>query len=274
MTAFDQQKNQATQSYKMTISPALVITTVSPLTTGVAGGGQLQITIQAQGGTQPYTFSVVGTLPPGLTLTQNGLLVGNPTASGTFNFGVTVTDAQQVQVTKQFQITFTPAPSLLQVSSTQLNFSALLGGDAPAPQTLVVTSSSVAPVNFSVQLDSGTTGSAVPRWVTVQASQGVTPSGIVVVVDQSSSGDRHGRRPNSDHYSRRRNAGAGGGRHSSGYSRRCSGSGSLSQFAAVPGAGGGARGAVASAAGAQHRAAADPSIFEPTWQRTAPGSPA
>ena len=186
VTAFDQQKNQATQSYKMTISPALVITTVSPLSTGVAGGGQLQITIQAQGGTQPYTFSVVGTLPPGLTLTPNGLLVGNPTQAGTFTFMVTVTDAQGIAVTKQFQITLTPAPSLLQVSSSQLNFLALFGGDPPAPQTLVVTSSSLTPVNFTVALDSGTDGSAAPRWLSVQMTQGVAPAGLVVAVDQSS----------------------------------------------------------------------------------------
>lgn len=186
VTAVDAQNHQASQSYKMTISPALVITTVSPLSSAVAGGGQIQINIQAMGGTPPYTFALVGTPPPGMTLTPNGLLVGNPTATGTYMFSVTVTDSQQIKVTKQFQITFTAAPALLQVSSNQLNFSALLGGDAPAPQTLVVTSASVAPVSFSVQLDSGTAGSAVPRWLSVQATQGVTPAGLVVVVDQSS----------------------------------------------------------------------------------------
>ena len=173
--AQDQAGHQTTQSFKQTIAPALVITTVSPLSTGAAGGGQLSFTIQATGGTPPYTFTSSGKLPPGLTVTPNGLLVGNPTQAGTFTFMVTVTDAQGIAVTKQFQITITPAPSLLQVSSSQLNFLALFGGDPPAPQTLVVTSSSLTPVNFTVALDSGTDGSPVPRWLSVQATQGVTP---------------------------------------------------------------------------------------------------
>jgi uncharacterized protein (TIGR03437 family) len=184
--AQDQAGNFASQQFKQTIAPALVITTVSPLADGVAGGGQIQVTIQAMGGTPPYTFTSSGTLPAGLTLTPNGILAGNPTQVGKFTFKVTVTDSQQIAVTKQFQITLTPAPALLQVSSSQLNFSSLFGGDPPAPQTLVVTSSSLTPVNFSVTLDGGTDGSGAPRWLSVQASQGVTPAGVVVVVDQSS----------------------------------------------------------------------------------------
>ena len=160
--AQDQMGHFTSQAFKQVVAPALVITTPSPLTTGVAGGGQQSFPIQASGGTPPYTFTSSGTLPPGLILTPNGL-VGNPTQAGTFTFMISVTDANQVTVTKQFQITLTPAPALLQVSSSQLNFSALFGGDSPAPQTLVVSSSSLTPVSFTVQLDSGTTGSAVPR---------------------------------------------------------------------------------------------------------------
>ena len=41
------------------------------------------------GGTSPYTFSVVGTLPTGLTLnTTTGAITGTPTASGTFTIQV------------------------------------------------------------------------------------------------------------------------------------------------------------------------------------------
>ncbi len=42
-------------------------------------------------GTAPYTFSIVGTLPAGLTLSSTGAVTGTPTASG--NFSIKVTDA-------------------------------------------------------------------------------------------------------------------------------------------------------------------------------------
>jgi len=42
------------------------------------------------GGTPPYTFSIIGTLPPGLTLSpSDGSITGTPTATGTFAIQVT-----------------------------------------------------------------------------------------------------------------------------------------------------------------------------------------
>ena len=183
--AMDQGGHQYSQRFTMVIAPALVLQTTSPIGSGVAGGGNYAFTFTATGGTPPYNFTI-DTPPPGLLLTPRGLLTGSPTAAGTFVFNVTVTDGQQVSVTKKYQVSFAAAPSLLQVSSTQLNFSALLGADPPPPQTLQVTTSSVAPVTFSVLLDSGTQGSAVPRWLSVQTLTGTTPSAILVFVDQSS----------------------------------------------------------------------------------------
>ncbi len=55
--------------------------------------------VDATGGTAPYTFSIIGLPPPGLTFTpnaptpQSATISGTPTASGTFNFTITVTDA-------------------------------------------------------------------------------------------------------------------------------------------------------------------------------------
>jgi len=48
--------------------------------------------LTASGGTAPYTYAVVGTLPTGLTInTTTGAVTGTPTASGSFS--ITVTDA-------------------------------------------------------------------------------------------------------------------------------------------------------------------------------------
>ncbi|MBZ5560604.1 MAG: Ig domain-containing protein, partial [Acidobacteriia bacterium] len=50
--------------------------------------------LQASGGTGPYTWTLApgSFLPPGLTLTSDGLLAGTPPASGQFNFNVNVED--------------------------------------------------------------------------------------------------------------------------------------------------------------------------------------
>jgi hypothetical protein len=66
---------------------------------------------EATGGTAPYTFS--GQPPAGLTLRPSGLLLGAPTATGTSQFTVTVTDATGATATGTFSLTVTgpPAPS-------------------------------------------------------------------------------------------------------------------------------------------------------------------
>ncbi|WP_418303947.1 autotransporter domain-containing protein [Pandoraea vervacti] len=46
----------------------------------------------ASGGTGPYAYSVVGTLPPGLTLDPSGRLYGTPTTVGNYSFQVTAKD--------------------------------------------------------------------------------------------------------------------------------------------------------------------------------------
>ena len=44
-------------------------------------------TLTADGGTLPYTWSrTSGSLPPGLTLSGDGVISGTPTTTGTFNF--------------------------------------------------------------------------------------------------------------------------------------------------------------------------------------------
>ncbi len=56
--------------------------------------------ISAVGGVAPRTFTVTsGALPAGSTLATNGLLAGTPTAAGTFDFTVTVTDSSAPALT-------------------------------------------------------------------------------------------------------------------------------------------------------------------------------
>jgi hypothetical protein len=72
----------------LTLSPAIL----SMATLGVP----YNETITASGGTAPYTFSISGTLPPGLTFMQTSpttaVISGTPTAIGTVTVCITVTD--------------------------------------------------------------------------------------------------------------------------------------------------------------------------------------
>ncbi len=56
-------------------------------------------------GVPPYTFVLSsGTLPPGLTLTSEGVISGTPTLSGLFAFAVSLTDANGAGSTREYEI--------------------------------------------------------------------------------------------------------------------------------------------------------------------------
>jgi hypothetical protein len=60
----------------------------------------------ATGGTTPYSWSVsTGTPPAGIIMGANGDFAGTPTAAGTFNFTVTVTDAKSKMASGNFSAT-------------------------------------------------------------------------------------------------------------------------------------------------------------------------
>ena len=72
--------------------------------------------LPAQGGTPPYTWSVVNNineLPPGLTLDTtapdyNNVLTGTPAKAGTFSFPMQVQDSQDNTVSGTVTITINP----------------------------------------------------------------------------------------------------------------------------------------------------------------------
>ncbi|HUB66305.1 MAG TPA: putative Ig domain-containing protein [Candidatus Methylacidiphilales bacterium] len=81
-----------------------VITTGSPLPPGAAGAAYDQ-TLTASGGASPYSWSISsGSLPAGLNLSNGGVISGTPTASGTVNFTVEVTDSNRISSTAAFSL--------------------------------------------------------------------------------------------------------------------------------------------------------------------------
>jgi len=132
-----------TKALSIVIAAPLIITTAS-LPGGTVGAAYSQ-TLVASGGTAPLTWSLsAGALPAGLNpITGAGVIAGTPSASGTANFTVRVTDGIGVVVTKALAITIAAAPAITTpslpggtVGTAYSQTMAATGGTAPLTWSL------------------------------------------------------------------------------------------------------------------------------------------
>jgi hypothetical protein len=113
--------NTASQYLSLYIAPAS-----SPLQIGTSwlpnatNGGFYSQFLQCSGGQPPYSWSLSNgsaSLPPGLTLTTNGVLSGIPSTNGTFNFIVQVFDSASTNASQSLALTIVgPALQITTVS--------------------------------------------------------------------------------------------------------------------------------------------------------------
>src|SRR5271157_5666469 len=143
--------------------PPLSVTTTS-LAGGSVGNAYSQ-TLQAIGGTPPYTWSVsVGTLPAGLALNAStGTISGTPTTTGTFNFTVKVTDS-----TAPTPGTATAGLSITINTALAITTTSLPGGSVSAPYSATVNATGGAqPYSWSV------TSGSLPAGLSINSTTGV-----------------------------------------------------------------------------------------------------
>lgn len=109
-------QQSTTKALSITVTSGLSITTTS-FANGVVGVSYSQ-TAAASGGTSPFTWSIsAGALPAGLTLAAStGVISGKPTAAGTSNFTLKVTDASSATATAALSIKVSSALSITTVS--------------------------------------------------------------------------------------------------------------------------------------------------------------
>ena len=180
----DPNQNVTQFQYSITIVQQPAVTTQSPLPNGVVSVPYSQ-QIAATGGVPPYIFSMNNN-PPGITITQGGVLNGTPTKAGTYNFNIGVTDSLRAQTVLPFQVTFVTATTQIQVSPLALTFNADQNGDPPPTQAIAIVPAAGAtpPITYSLITDSGQSGTAAPGWITVTPTSGGVPAGLVVSVNQ------------------------------------------------------------------------------------------
>ncbi len=141
--------------------------TLNPATLPAAGiGTSYNQSLTAIGGTSPYTFAITnGSLPPGLSLnSSSGQISGTATTAGTFNFGITATDASGCPGSRSYSITvtcptITVSPSSLPDGTRSVSYNQTISASGtPGPFTFSVPSGALPPglsLSFSGEL-SGT----------------------------------------------------------------------------------------------------------------------
>ena len=92
--------------------PCNIVFNPQTLPNGVVGLPYNQ-TITATGGAPPYTYSVSSNpgLPPGLSLSANGVISGTPTQGGTVSFTIKVTDSLGCMREQRYTVVFCPTLS-------------------------------------------------------------------------------------------------------------------------------------------------------------------
>ncbi|MGB8007965.1 MAG: putative Ig domain-containing protein [Terriglobales bacterium] len=144
----------------ITVALAPLSVTTSSLANGVIGAAYSQ-TLQASGGTPPYTWSVIsGTLPASLGLNAStGAITGTPSASGTSSFTVKVTDSASGTATANLSITVNAALSITTTSP-------LPGGSVgTAYSTTIVAAGGLTPYSWTI--------SGNPSWLSINKTTGV-----------------------------------------------------------------------------------------------------
>ncbi len=170
---------QATLNLTAT-SSNLSIVTVSFVNGRV--GEAFQQGVQATGGNAPYTFSLrAGVLPPGLTLSTDGIIAGTPTSGGAFPIVIRVTDAAGIASQSSY--------SLL-IGTTNLAFT---NTTLPTPYigsqyyATLQAAGGVAPYQFSIQTGALPSGLSLAPSGQITGSAAAASASVVTfrVVDAS-----------------------------------------------------------------------------------------
>ncbi len=168
------------KAFTLTVDPALVISTNSPLPSGTVGNTYSEV-LSATGGSGQYSnwTVIAGALPLGLSLNSgSGQISGAPTTAGSSNFTVQVNDSNNVITSKAFALTIVPPPfittnSTLPPGTVNVPYSQTLVATGGAPPLKWTITAGVLPAGLALSSAgqiSGTPTTAGTSDITVQVA--------------------------------------------------------------------------------------------------------
>lgn len=146
-------------------------------------------TLTATGGSGAKSFArTAGTLPAGMSLSSAGVLSGKPTASGSFNFTVTATDAENSTSSRAFSVNITAptialAPASLPDATSGTSYSQTITASGGADTHTFAVTQGALPSGLTLANDgtlSGTPSDAGPFSFTVTATDAYGSTGSKV----------------------------------------------------------------------------------------------
>lgn len=171
VTATSQADSSKSAATAVTVNPGQQGQSLQIATGGLPQGLQGQpysAAFTATGGTQPYSWSVAGSLPSGVTFNPNGDFGGTPTSVGNSNFSATVTDANGKTASGAFGITVATSSGYDGPAQLPLATVPATMADSPAPGSVINVKSDS---DFKAALNSAQCGQ------TIQLQAGVTFTG-------------------------------------------------------------------------------------------------
>ena len=195
--------NTSTTTLTVTTTPPLTVT--CPLGAAQVGVPYNSSGLVATGGTPPYTFSITGSLPPGLgpISPSTGAVTGTPTTAGSFLFGTQAQDsASGIATNTTCGISVAAAQSDVSIAKsgpasvaqhTNIAYTLTVMNAGPSPAANVIVGDILPAGTVFVSAAPSPAGSSCSGTSTVSCSLGTMAIGgsatiVLIVVSPSSSG--------------------------------------------------------------------------------------
>lgn len=157
-----------------TTPPSITTTSITgTATVGIPFG----FVLEASGGVSPYSWTALGSLPAGLTLSSAGVISGTPSSAGAASFAVRVTDSAGNSDQANYSLTVAAAPVVPTVPTPTPALA--VGGCSGSTCTLPVATKGLGDYSYTFWATGGTgatttwsLGGAIPTGMTLDPATG------------------------------------------------------------------------------------------------------